>query len=45
MRKLSQYKSPSKDIKKMESKKSKSKVHKLWTTHLNPITMWDARKN
>ncbi len=45
MRKLSQYENPSKDIKEIENKKSKSKAHKFWTTHLNPITMWDARKN
>ena len=45
MRKLSQYKNPSKEIRELESKKSKSKVHKFWSTHLNPITMWDSRKD
>ena len=44
MRKLSQYKNPPKEIKELESKKSKSKVHRFWETHLNPITMWDTRK-
>ena len=26
-------------------KNKKSKVHKFWTTHLSPITMWDTRKS